>query len=102
MIKARPVVADVFCDLPVVDERLILPEVDIEFLHGQRFRTGRSLCSIWMTSLSFERVQDRRLILDSAIEVALVSGPCGTRPILRFVSERVPKESDRRAVRHPC
>jgi len=26
VIKARPVVADVFCDLPVVDERLILPE----------------------------------------------------------------------------
>jgi CRISPR-associated endonuclease/helicase Cas3 len=73
VIKARPVVADVFCDLPVVDERLILPEVDIEFLHGQRFRTGEVLVQHLDDFLEFREGFRTAVILDSAIEVALVS-----------------------------
>ena len=73
VIGVQPVVADVFCNLPVVDERLVLPEVDIEFLHGKRFRTGESIIAHPDGLLKFCEGFRTAIILDSAIEVALVS-----------------------------
>lgn len=73
VIGVQPVVADVFCDRPVVDERLILPEVDIDFLHGKRFRTGESIVQHLDDFLEFREGFRTAIILDSAIEVALVS-----------------------------
>ncbi|MFY9195742.1 MAG: type I-D CRISPR-associated helicase Cas3' [Methanoculleus sp.] len=70
---AQPIVADVFCDLPVVDERLILPEVDIAFQHGKRFQTGDSIVAHLGDFLDFCGGFRTAVILDSAIEVALVS-----------------------------
>lgn len=73
VMSAQPVVADVFCDLPVVDERLILPEVDIDFRHSKRFRTGESIIAHLDDFLEFCEGFRTAVILDSAIEVALVS-----------------------------
>ena len=73
VMSVQPVVADVFCDLPVVDERLVLPEVDIDFRHGKRFRTGESIIAHLDDFLEFCEGFRTAVILDSAIEVALVS-----------------------------
>lgn len=73
VIGVQPVVADVFCDLPVIDERLVLPEVDIEFRHGKRFRTGESLVTHLDSFFEFCEGFRTAVILDSAIEVTLVS-----------------------------
>ncbi len=84
VIGAQPVVADVFCDLPVVDERLILPEVDIEFLHARRFRTGESIVQHLNDFLEFREGFRTAVILDSAIEVALVSETLRNRTDLKI------------------
>ena len=73
VIGIQPVVADVFCDLPVVDERLVLPEVDIDFQHGKKFRTGESIVTHLDHLLEFCEGFRMAIILDSAIEVIQVS-----------------------------
>ncbi|MDG6249260.1 type I-D CRISPR-associated helicase Cas3' [Methanocalculus sp.] len=73
IIGVQPIVADARCDYPVVDERLILPEVDLEFLHGLRFRSGEHFIQHLDDFLSFKEDFRTAVILDSAIEVALVS-----------------------------
>ena len=73
VIGVQPIVADVFCGQPVVDERLILPEVDIDFRHGKRFRAGESIVAHLGDFLEFREGFRTAVILDSAIEVELVS-----------------------------
>jgi len=73
VVEVQPIVADVFCDRPVVDERLILPEVDIDFRHGKRFLTGESIIAHLDDILEFREGFRTAVILDSAIEVERVS-----------------------------
>lgn len=73
VVGVKPIVADVFCDQPVVDKRLVLPEVDIDFRHGKRFRTGEFIIAHLGDFLEFCEGFRTAVILDSAIEVELVS-----------------------------
>lgn len=73
VVGVQPIIADARCDHQVADERLILPEVDLEFRHGQRFRSGADFIRHLDDFLSFKKDFRTAVILDSAIEVALVS-----------------------------
>lgn len=84
VVEVQPIVADVFCDRPVVDERLVLPEVDVDFRHGKRFRTGESIVAHLDDFLEFCEGFRTAVILDSAIEVELVSETLRNQTDLRI------------------
>ena len=84
VVGAQPIVADVFCDHPVIDERLVLPEVDIDFRHGKRFRTGESIVAHLDDFLEFSEGFRTAVILDSAIEVELISETLRNQTDLRI------------------
>ena len=72
VVDVQPIMAEVLCDRRVVDERLILPEVDIDFQHGKRFRSGEFIVAHLDDFFEFCEGFRTAVILDSAIEVALV------------------------------
>lgn len=84
VIGVQPIVANVFCNRPVIDERLILPEIDLEFRQGKRFRVGESIIAHLDNLLEFCEGFRTAVILDSAIEVELVSETLRNRTDLRI------------------
>jgi len=67
------VVTEGFCSDSVIDEREILPEVEIEFKHATRFSAGEEFIREFNNFVSFKGDCRAAVILDSAHEVSLVS-----------------------------
>lgn len=67
------VVAGPSCEEQIIDSRPVLPEVAIEFIPVQKFSGGQEFINRFDSFLSFKGDFRTAVILDSAIEVAVVS-----------------------------
>lgn len=67
------IIADEFCDEKEVDQRLILPPVEMSFIPAKKFSSGEIFISRFFEFEPFLSGVRTAIIFDSAIEVAVVS-----------------------------
>lgn len=73
VMQGNLVVAGPRCNLPVVDEVPVMPEVDLHFIRGRRFDTGEAILADIDRLMEFCKGCRTAVILDSPAEVWMVA-----------------------------